>query len=151
MSHFAWNWYLAGQWNFDGDGNDFSQQATVKGHPEHPRVAVGVHQRHLRSRIKHRSVTILHLAKGGANAHQHCLVWMRVRGHRGRRGRRHWQPASENRPKGSCLKTCIWPPLVWLWCIKNSSYVNTFFETNSIQIRSIKACYFLIGFNTVEV
>lgn len=42
-----WCSHLARQWYFNRYRNNFSQEAAIEGHPEHPRVTVGVHQRHL--------------------------------------------------------------------------------------------------------
>lgn len=43
--------YLARQRNLDGNRNNFSKEAAVEGHPEHPRVAVGVNQCHLQRQL----------------------------------------------------------------------------------------------------
>lgn len=39
--------HLARQWYFNRYRYNFSQEAAVEGHPEHPRITVGVNQRHL--------------------------------------------------------------------------------------------------------
>ncbi|TNN82859.1 hypothetical protein EYF80_006816 [Liparis tanakae] len=39
--------YLSGQRHLDGHRDDLSQQTAVESHPEHARVAVGIHQCHL--------------------------------------------------------------------------------------------------------
>lgn len=48
-----WKPHLAGQRHLYGHGDDLGQQAAVERHPEHSRVTVGVHQRHLRGRNVH--------------------------------------------------------------------------------------------------